>query len=85
MSACAAPDPSWAVTAVAAVPDGSAPTSAAVVPCGFPATTCEWSYAVLPRSPRYAVDDVSPNAYDAEISTYAEPDQRYVRLLSSVT
>jgi hypothetical protein len=52
------------------------PTSDFVTLWGLPLVNCEWSYAVLPRSPRYAVALVSPSASEALISTYADPLHR---------
>ena len=56
--------------------------SVASVPCGLP-VVCEWSYAVFPLSPLYAVVDVSPSASDDDISAYTEPLRLYTIFVSN--
>jgi len=44
------------------------PTSLFVTLCGLPEVFSEWSYAVLPLSPLYAVELVSPRAMVSDIT-----------------
>ena len=59
-----------AVVVVSAFTTLDNPTSVFVTLCGFPLVSCEWSYAVLPLSHLYAVEEVSQRAREAEISVY---------------